>query len=150
MRCVTAFLLVAATALPTDGAYGQGDRVFIDVTEAAALLARPGAVVLDVGRPDSLVRAGRIPGARALPLREIVVTRNGHLTELPPVEDVARALAARGVRDGAPVLLYGEPLAAARAWLTLDVLGHGAGARILDGGLAAWRAAGRPLETGAT
>jgi thiosulfate/3-mercaptopyruvate sulfurtransferase len=53
-----------------------------------------------------------------------------------------------GVRGDRPVVAYdqGEPGGAARAWWLLGWFGH-PDARVLDGGLPAWVAAGRPLAT---
>lgn len=53
-----------------------------------------------------------------------------------------------GVDDGDVVVVYDDDKgwAAARAWWMLT--DAGVAARVLDGGLAAWRAAGLPLETG--
>ena len=53
-----------------------------------------------------------------------------------------------GVRDDRPVVAYdqGEPGGAARAWWLLGWFGH-PDARVLDGGIGAWVAAGLPLTT---
>jgi thiosulfate/3-mercaptopyruvate sulfurtransferase len=56
-------------------------------------------------------------------------------------------LANAGIGDTSKVVIYGSPIAATRLFFTLDYLGH-AHARVLNGGLNAWKAAGGALETG--
>jgi thiosulfate/3-mercaptopyruvate sulfurtransferase len=58
------------------------------------------------------------------------------------------AMRRAGVRADRPVVAYdqGEPGGAARAWWLLGWFGHPT-ARVLDGGLPAWVAAGLPLTT---
>ncbi|HEY8484730.1 MAG TPA: sulfurtransferase, partial [Longimicrobiales bacterium] len=90
---------------------------------------------------------GHIPGARFLPLSAIVVERDGLPNELPPVEHLDSVFEAVGVSDDTRVVVYGPPLAAARAFVTLDYLGHGDRTALLDGGLERWVAEGRPLST---
>ena len=53
-----------------------------------------------------------------------------------------------GVTNASTVVVYdaGGGLSAARAWWLLRYFGH-AGSRLLDGGLAAWTAAGLPVST---
>ncbi len=115
----------------------------------AAHRADPGVVVLHVAADPAEYAAGHVPGARFLALSSIVTERDGVPNELPPAPALAAALEAAGVGDGARVILYGAPLAAARAFFTLDYLGHGARAAILDGGLPAWREAGQRVSTAA-
>jgi thiosulfate/3-mercaptopyruvate sulfurtransferase len=107
-------------------------------------------VVLHVGGDEEAYRAGHVPGARFLALDAIVEERHGLPNELPAVPELRRAFEAVGVSDEAHVVLYGERdgLAAARAFFTLDYLGH-RNVSLLDGGLEAWRAEQRPLATGA-
>jgi thiosulfate/3-mercaptopyruvate sulfurtransferase len=68
---------------------------------------------------------------------------------LPPAHLVASRMCALGVGDGARIILYDDtPLrTAARAWWVLRHYGARQVA-ILDGGIAKWRAEGRPLEQG--
>jgi thiosulfate/3-mercaptopyruvate sulfurtransferase len=77
---------------------------------------------------------------------------NGVLNELPPVADLKKVLEAAGVSDDSRVILYGDAsvLPATRAYFTLDYLGHGDQAALLDGGLEKWRAEGRTLSKEAT
>jgi thiosulfate/3-mercaptopyruvate sulfurtransferase len=61
------------------------------------------------------------------------------------VEQLTSFFERNGIGDSVAVVVYGDPLAAARVWMTLDVLGH-PNARLLDGGIARWKAEGRPLR----
>jgi thiosulfate/3-mercaptopyruvate sulfurtransferase len=68
---------------------------------------------------------------------------------LPDPAAFQAAMRRAGVRGDRPVVAYdqGEPGGAARAWWLLGWFGH-PDARVLDGGLPAWVAAGLPLATG--
>ena len=61
--------------------------------------------------------------------------------------DIRDALEEVGVSDGSTLVVYGgNPMIAARLWMTLDVMGAGAGTPLfLDGGLQLWVEEGRPL-----
>lgn len=115
----------------------------------AARLGRPDIVVVQVARERQGYDTGHIPGARLLLLKDIAVSRNGIANELPPVEQLRRAFEAVGIGDGVRVVLYSEEanLYAARAWWTLDYLGHAADAALLDGALDKWRTEGRSITT---
>lgn len=97
-------------------------------------------VILHVGANRTSYDAGHIPGARFLAQSDIVVSKNGVPNELPPVADLERVLEAAGVSDDSRVILYadGSVLPATRAYFTLDYLGLGAKASLLDGGLQKW------------
>ncbi len=105
-------------------------------------------VILHVSRDRAAYDAGHIPGARFLALSDIVVTREGILNELPPAAALKTVLERAGVSDDSRVILYGDTsvLPATRAYFTLDYLGHGDRAALLDGGLPKWTAESRPLE----
>ncbi|MEJ2256318.1 MAG: sulfurtransferase [Woeseiaceae bacterium] len=67
---------------------------------------------------------------------------------VPPPEKFAAAMSTLGVSDDSRVVLYdaGESAWAARVWWMLRWIGFDRAA-LLDGGLAAWTARGRPLST---
>ena len=110
-------------------------------------LKDPNLVVLCVGRQRTSYDAGHISGARYVGLGELAVPRNGVPNELPPVADLEKLFAGLGVSDRTRVILYDDAggLLAARGYFTLDYLGHGDRAALLDGGLESWREAKLPL-----
>lgn len=106
-------------------------------------------VVVHVGRDDAPYKSGHIPGARFLPLGAVATTIAGVPNELPSATDLAATFRDLGIGDTGRVVLYGDDagLYAARAWVALDLLGHGARAALLDGGLSRWRAEHRALDS---
>ena len=121
-------------------------------------------VVLDVrwqlGGPDgrAAYAQGHVPGAvyADLPTELAVPVASGSPEEaaggrhpLPAPERFEESARRWGIDDGDAVVVYDDcgGQSAARAWWMLRDAGL-ADVRILDGGLAAWRRAGLPLETG--
>ncbi|WP_442907595.1 sulfurtransferase [Kineococcus sp. G2] len=131
---------------------------FVSAADLAARLDDPDLVLLDVrwrlgettGREQH--RAGHLPGA-------VFVDLDAELSAppspaagrhpLPAVADLQRAARRWGLRAGSRVVALDDSggAAAARAWWVLRWAGF-ARVELLDGGLAAWRAAGLPLEGG--
>lgn len=146
-----ALFLLTACPLPQELREVPPPAVNADLLVSVAQLQRrlnePGTVVLHVGRDRASYDAGHIPGARFLALSSIVTERGGLPVELPSVDVLDAAFEAVGVSDDSRVVVYGDlgGLAAARAFFTLDYLGKPPA--VLNGGLEAWRAAGRPVET---
>jgi len=130
----------------------------LTVPELAAILAEGEPVrVLDVrwrlaGPPayDDHV-AGRIPGSVFVDLdRDLAAPPgDGGRHPLPAREDLQAAMRRAGVSGGVPVVVYDDRdgTSAARAWWLLRHHGHD-DVRLLDGGFAAWTAAGRDVESG--
>lgn len=113
----------------------------------AAQLEEPGVVVLHVGSDRAEYDRGHLPGARFLPVSAITRETAGNPNELPPVAQLDSVFESLGVSDDSRVVIYGAPLPAARAFFTLDYLGHGDRASLLDGGIAAWTEGGWQLST---
>ena len=92
---------------------------------------------------------GHLPGARFLSSKEILTTRNGVANELPAVADLQKTFEQLGVGDTGRIVIYGENsgLLAARVYFTLDYLGHGDRAALLDGGIEKWKAEKLTVET---
>lgn len=88
-----------------------------------------------------------IPGARFFDVDAISDERSGLPHMAPPVELFISRLRAMGVGDGHQVVVYdnSDVHSAARVWWLFRLMGK-TDVAMLDGGLAKWRAEGRPLE----
>lgn len=115
----------------------------------AAHLNDPKVVILHVARARADYDEGHIPGARFIGWGEITATRDGVPNELAPVADLQKLFERLGIGDEARIVLYGDNsgLSAARAYFTLDYLGHGDRAALLDGSLEKWKAERRATST---
>lgn len=131
--------LIAAEQLRAAQAAGTPLRVFdcsFDLT--------------DHGAGQHSYATGHLPGAHYLHLERVLSAakngRNGR-HPLPSREVFAATMAALGVNDDTQVVAYDNAggMYAARLWWMLRWAGHRAVA-VLDGGLAAWKAAGQPLS----
>ena len=148
-------LLVLSAVLPAQAAPAQGnptpdDSVLVSTEWLASRLTDSTLTIIQVERSAEAWAAGHIPGAQALALSAIV-TSHGRLSDELPTEVVLDSvLETVGISNGRRVIIYGDPLAASRLFFTLDYLGLGKRAAILDGGLAKWRAEGRPVTTDST
>jgi thiosulfate/3-mercaptopyruvate sulfurtransferase len=93
--------------------------------------------------------AERLPGAVYFDIDAISDPETDLPHMLPTPEAFASAAGALGLSRASEIVVYDSfgVRSAARAWWTLRVMGYRR-ARVLDGGLRAWRAAGLPLETG--
>ncbi|MCC4606328.1 sulfurtransferase [Xanthomonas campestris pv. zinniae] len=134
----------------------------VGVSTLASTLAHPQVRVLDARAapptapdPEAARKAyaqGHLPGAFHADLDHDLadLSRPGQGRHpLPHAADFARRLGGWGIDPASQVVVYDAgdgSMAAARAWWMLRLMGHRRVA-VLDGGLAAWRAAGLP-ETG--
>nr|WP_314845217.1 sulfurtransferase [uncultured Microbacterium sp.] len=129
---------------------------FVTAAELNDLLASDLPVrVIDVrwslARPDGLGEylAGHIPGAVYVPL-DTELSTYGEASDgrhpMPSTQTLQTAARRWGVNDGDVVVAYDDAngLGASRAWWLLRQ--GGVDARVLDGGIAAWREAGLDLD----
>ena len=84
-----------------------------------------------------------IAGARPL-THDSLMTMGAGGHDLAATDDLVAAVEATGVSNHSHVVVYGEPLAAGWLFFALEYLGHDR-VSMLDGGLAKWRAEGRPV-----
>lgn len=136
----------------------ESGRALVSVSELAEQLSdgrRP--VLLDVRwqlggpaqRPAYL--AGHLPGAQWCDLDQDLADPPGAggRHPLPDPSRLQAAMQAWGIDQDSPVVVYdgANSVAAARAWWVLRWAGLSR-VRVLDGGFAAWSAAGLPTQTG--
>jgi thiosulfate/3-mercaptopyruvate sulfurtransferase len=111
-----------------------------------AHLSDPQVRVIYVGDAADY-KQGHIPGARVIDHMETVqMGANGH--RLAPNDELVRVFTRLGLSDGMQIVLYGDsPMATGWVNSALVAIGHGEDASWLDGGIALWKAEGRPFET---
>jgi thiosulfate/3-mercaptopyruvate sulfurtransferase len=132
--------------------------VLVEPTDLLPLLQDPRLVLLDVrwrldapdGRPA--YREAHLPGAIYVDLDHELAAPPGPGAgrhPLPDPRDLQAAARRWGVRQGSVVVAYDDlgGMSAARAWWLLRDAGL-QDVRVLNGGLAAWRRVGLPLESG--
>ena len=137
-------------------------QTLISATDLAAHIDDPAWVVVDCRHDLMNLAAGRdayasghLPGAVCADIETVLSgATNGAdgvflgRHPLPDKEALTEALRGFGIGDTTQVVAYDAHggMFAARLWWLLRWLGHEAVA-VLDGGLAAWEAAGQPLTT---
>lgn len=147
----------APAPVPAPAAAADPAAVPLVVSPAwlAAHLRDPQLVLLHVGEEDAYPTQ-HIAGARLVEFAD-VARGIDHLAvphlELPPPDELRRGLERLGISNDSRIVVYfgGDWVSpATRVVLTLDAAGLGAHTGLLDGGLAAWIAAGHPVTADAT
>ncbi len=122
------------------GELGASDLRIVDCTKHLAGTGR-----------DALAEyeAGHIPGAVFMDLADLTDTSNPVENMLPSAEKFASRMQSLGLGDGSRIVLYDDSAVktSARAWFMLKMFGAHDVA-LLDGGIAKWKAEGRPLTQG--
>jgi thiosulfate/3-mercaptopyruvate sulfurtransferase len=148
-RSIAVVLVLLVVGAPTVLAGGDRDSMIVSVAWLASHLKDPNLVLLHVGTREGY-DAAHIPGARYVTTADLSLprTEGALVLELPPVETLKAAFEKLGVSDSSRVVVYfGDDWVSptARVYFTLDYLGFGDRASILDGGLREWRAGNHPV-----
>ncbi len=134
MSLLLAVLFAAAT---------QPDMI-VSTDWLAERLDDPNVIILEVGN-EADFNYKHILNARFIPREKLLITVAGVPDEMPPVAQLERTFSAAGIGNEGRIVIYSrDPLLATRTWFTLDYLGHGNRAALLDGGFAKWDAEVRP------
>lgn len=150
-RAVAALTLALALASPFTRADAQGRTpnavpLVVNGDWLAKHLTDARQVIIHAASSRPEYDAGHVPGARLLLFGTYAPTLEGLSTQLAPVAQLDSALESLGVNDGDRLVIYGQPIPVARLLVTLDYLGLRGRASVLDGGIDAWRDAGRPIS----
>jgi len=99
--------------------------------------------------PRAEYEAGHIPGAVFMDLASLTDPDSDVPSALPKPEMFASRMQKLGIGDGSRIVIYDDSdvKTAGRAWYMFSMFGA-QNVAILDGGLAKWKAEGRPLEKG--
>lgn len=138
MSCTEFNMLVT-----TDWLAAHLDDRYLRVIDATLFLPDAGRNARDE------FETAHIPGAVFMDLDDIADKNTALPHMLPSAEKFASRMQALGLGDGCRFVIYdNSPLkSSARAWWMFNLFGAHQTA-ILDGGLAKWRAEGRPVESG--
>ncbi|MBS1810808.1 MAG: sulfurtransferase [Acidobacteria bacterium] len=141
-------LLLAVQAQPAKPRSAR-TNLLVSTDWLAKNLTNPKVVLLHIGQTRKNYDTAHIPGARFLLYADLITSRSGVVNELPPVEKLQQLFAQVGVNDDSRVILYCDTqgLLSARTYFTLDYLGLGNQAALLDGGLEKWKAEKREVST---
>ena len=136
--------VVAAAA--TCGGHGTQESLIVSTGWLADHMKDANLVVLAVG-DKSDYDAEHIAGSQFIEYRSVGVKGGTGLTlELPPMDQLAEVFSKLGVGNDSRVVVYRLKdwlTPAARVILTLDAMGLGKNAAMLDGSLATWKEEGR-------
>jgi thiosulfate/3-mercaptopyruvate sulfurtransferase len=139
-------LLAAGAAAATCGGHGTRESLFVSTKWLADHMNDANLVVLAVGDKADY-DAGHIVGSQFIDYRTVGAKGETGLTlELPPMAQLAELFSKLGVSNDSRVVVYRLKdwlTQSARVVMTLDAMGLGANAALLDGSLATWKAEGR-------
>ncbi len=145
--------LVGSAVCGTPGASAAGSpahpELVVSTQWLADHLSDPNLVIVHIGHDEGDYRAAHIPGARYLAMDKFATgaTMRPAQSFYPP-DQLKKNLEAIGIGDDSRVVYYApdwDPMAT-RLFFTLDYLGHGNQAALLDGGLDQWTREKRPVS----
>jgi thiosulfate/3-mercaptopyruvate sulfurtransferase len=136
-----------STILSALAVVAASSGLLVSPSDLAVMLKDPAVVVVAVGTNPADFELGHVPGARFVLYDDIAIASGGLQSELPPIDQLRRVLVNAGIGDRSKVIIYGSTIAATRMFFTLDYFGH-PHARVLNGGLTAWKESGGAIEDG--
>jgi thiosulfate/3-mercaptopyruvate sulfurtransferase len=149
--CLLTGIQAAASDTPraSNTAGAAHPELIVSTQWLAEHLSDPNLVIVHIAHHESDFRAGHIPGARYLPMDNFATGDDAPGTELLPPDQLKKNLEAIGIGDNTRVVYYApdwDPMGT-RLFFTMDYLGHGNQASLLDGGLDQWTREKRAIST---
>jgi len=146
---LAAFALASATPAAAVAQGASFESPVVSTQWLADHLNDPNVVVLHLAGIRRDYTTGHIPGARFLWFNHVAPSNPDLNTELPSVATLDSLFESLGVSDNSRIVVYGQTVSplVARVFMTLDYLGAGDRAAMLDGGFTAWKAEGRAVST---
>jgi thiosulfate/3-mercaptopyruvate sulfurtransferase len=138
-----AFLPIVLSVVPVLAAQ---QPVLVEGKWLEKRLQDPKVAVVHVAGSRAEYDAGHLPGARYLPFSTVAPNADGLNVQLPAIAVIDSMVEAIGVSDGQHVVLYGQPLQVARAFVTMERAGLAGSVSVLNGGLDRWRESGRAVS----
>ena len=148
-RVISLAIVLGLCVVGLTKASSQDAQVFVSTIWLADHLKDPSLVVLHVTQYRREYDKGHIPGARFLWPGSLAASNTELSYELVPLAQLDSVLEGLGVSNNSRIILCGvggNVSPTARMFVTLDYLGMGDRTSILDGGLDAWKAEGRPVS----
>lgn len=145
-------LSAAVSLAATCGGHGTRASMLVTSKWLADRLNDANLVVIGIGQKAEF-DAAHIPGSLFLDYNSIVLRptpERPNSYELPPMADLAAAFGNLGVSNDSRIVLYMTKdfvSPTTRVYLTLDAMGLGAQASLLDGGFPEWQREGRSVTT---
>ena len=151
MNLACLFLLLLLPLLPLAAAQTPQANLLVSVSWLAQHHKDPNLILLHIGDRGEFNKE-HLPGAQFISMEDISAPRdmsgNALILELPSPAKFQEAMETRGISNDSRVVVYfGKDTVspATRIVWTLTYFGMGDRTSLLDGGMPAWRAAGRPL-----
>ncbi|HWE52813.1 MAG TPA: sulfurtransferase [Bryobacteraceae bacterium] len=149
LACSVFVLPALCPGAVTCGDHGDRNSMLVSTAWVAAHASDPGVVLISVG-PRAEYDKGHIAGAQFMDLADISAKGVPLSLELPPMSELEETFRAHGVSNDSRIILYSiaaTPQSTTRVYLTLDAMGLGRNAALMDGGMPQWRSENRPVTT---
>jgi thiosulfate/3-mercaptopyruvate sulfurtransferase len=153
---IAGFITLALAATPASAQKPGAAPLLVDVDWVSQHLADRDLVLLHVGGPFA---SQHIPGARTVSEEDLSLPHDHSkmtdlMLEMPPIDVLLEKLSALGISDSSRIVVYaganGATPSATRVIFTLDYVGLGDRTSLLNGGLAAWTRASKPVSAETT